>query len=248
MKRMTYMKKVSKTAKMVLAVILAIIVCIAVYKTCAIVKFEASAKAEYIFLQHDTTETEIHYNGRVYKSQSYIPNNYDVYKNYQDVRANRVYIKKDYAGFFYYFVTPLLFFNDGFEYFVYACPEEDPTGSFIIYDPQLTSAKRLQAAGCYFNIRKRLSRIFKKSVLVLNYLVFVAVSVIRAHFFVGGKKAHIFVLVKVNVAIIFFKIFVVAIVCTHLANAHKNAPLFVIFTVCVNLKRTVYLFKQHHAH
>ena len=130
------MKKMSKTAKRVLAVILAIIVCIAVYKTCAIVKFEASAKAEYIFLQH---KTEIHYNGRVYKSQSYIPNNYDVYKNYQDVRANRVYIKNDYVGFFYYFVTPLLFFNDRFDYFVYACPEEDPTGSFIICDPHDSS-------------------------------------------------------------------------------------------------------------
>lgn len=133
------MKKVSKTAKRVLTVILAIVVCIAVYKTCAIVKFEASAKAEYIFLQHDTTEIEIHYNGRVYKSQSYIPNNYDVYKNYQDVRANRVYIKNDYVGFFYYFVTPLLFFNDRFDYFVYACPEEDPTGSFIICDPHDSS-------------------------------------------------------------------------------------------------------------
>ena len=139
------MKKMSKTAKRVLAVILAIVVCIAVYKTCAIVKFEASAKAAYV-----SEKDEIHYNGRVYNYHSRGPDNYEVYTNYQDVTANRVYVKNDYAGFFYYFLTPLLFFNDGFDYFVYACPEEDPTGSFIIYDPQLTSAKRLQAAGCYF--------------------------------------------------------------------------------------------------
>lgn len=128
------MKKISKTAKRVLAVILAIVVCIAVYKTCAIVKFEASAKAEYV-----SGKDEIHYNGRVYNYHSRGPDNYEVYTNYQDVKANRVYVKNDYAGFFYYFLTPLLFFNDGFEYFVYACPEEDPTGSFIIYDPHDSS-------------------------------------------------------------------------------------------------------------
>ena len=133
------MKKMSKTAKRVLAVILVIVVCIAVYKTCAIVKFEASVKAEYIFPQYDMTETEIHYNGRVYNYHSRGPDNYEVYTNYQDVKANRVYVKNDYAGFFYYFLTPLLFFNDGFDYFVYACPEEDPTGSFIIYDPHDSS-------------------------------------------------------------------------------------------------------------
>ena len=128
------MKKMSKTAKRVLAVILAIVVCIAVYKTCAIVKFEASAKAEYV-----SGKDEIHYNGRVYNYHSRGPDNYEVYTNYQDVKANRVYVKNDYAGFFYYFLTPLLFFNDGFDYFVYACPEEDPTGSFIIYDPHDSS-------------------------------------------------------------------------------------------------------------
>ena len=133
------MKKISKTAKRVLAVILAIVVCIAVYKTCAIVKFKVSAKAEYIFPQYDMTETEIHYNGRVYNYHSRGPDNYEVYTNYQDVKANRVYVKNDYAGFFYYFVTPLLFFNDRFDYFVYACPEEDPTGSFIICDPHDSS-------------------------------------------------------------------------------------------------------------
>ena len=128
------MKKMSKTAKRVLAVILAIVVCIAVYKTCAIVKFEASAKAEYV-----SGKDEIHYNGRVYNYHSRGPDNYEVYTNYQDVKANRVYVKNDYAGFFYYFLTPLLFFNDGFDYFVYACPDEDPTGSFIICDPHDSS-------------------------------------------------------------------------------------------------------------